>query len=105
MYLKCFCQISTGLNERWRNDSYFKIGSFWHFLYSPEKRSRHSDVIVDLIRILFYRKLFILSQSSSVQNLSSLTLKTKELWKGGGKHPQCYNETKKPSAYRVKLKN
>ena len=41
MYLKCFCQISTGLNER----------------------------------------------CISVQNLSSLTLKTKELWKGGGKHP------------------
>ena len=25
---------------------------------------------------------------------------------GGGKHPpQCYNETKKPSAYRVKIEN
>ena len=37
--------------------------------------------------------------------MSSLTLKTKELWKGGEKHPppQCYNETKKPSAYRVKI--
>ena len=37
--------------------------------------------------------------------MSSLTLKTKELWKGSGKHPppQCYNETKKPSAYRVKV--
>ena len=49
--------------------------------------------------------MFILSESISVQNLSSLTLKTKELWKGGGKHPpQCYNETKKPSAYRVKAR-
>ena len=50
--------------------------------------------------------MFILSESISVQNLSSLTLKTKELWKGGGKHPpppQCYNETKKPSPYRVKI--
>ena len=37
--------------------------------------------------------------------MSSLTVKTKELWKGGGKHPppQCYNETKKPSAYRVNV--
>ena len=33
-----------------------------------------------------YRKLFILSESNSVQNVSSLTLKTKELWRGGGKH-------------------
>ena len=52
--------------------------------------------------------MFILSESISVQNLSSLTLKTKELWKGGGKHPpppQCYNETKKPSAYRVNDEN
>ena len=51
--------------------------------------------------------MFILSESISVQNLSSLTLKTKELWKGGGKHPpppQWYNETKKPSAYRVKVR-
>ena len=67
------------------------------------------DVIVTSLLIwfgFFHRKLFILSESNSVQNLSSLTLKTKELWKGGGKHPsppQCYNETKKPSAYRVKL--
>ena len=28
----------------------------------------------------------MLSESNSVQNLRSLTLKTKELWKGGGKH-------------------
>ena len=103
------------------------------------------DVIVTSLLIwfgFFHRKLFILSESISVQNLSSLTLKTKELWKGGGKHiwfgffhrklfilsesisvqnlsslkdkgvmegggkhpppPQCYKETKKPSAYRVK---
>ena len=32
-----------------------------------------------------------------MQNLSSLTLKTKELWRGVEN-----NETKKPSAYRVK---
>ena len=31
--------------------------------------------------------MFILSESISVQNLSSLTLKTKELWKGGWKTP------------------
>ena len=65
------------------------------------------DVIVTSLLIwfgFFHRKLFILSESISVQNLSSLTLKTKELWKGGWKTPpppQCYNETKKPSAYRV----
>ena len=48
--------------------------------------------------------MFILSESISVQNLSSLTLKTKELWKGveNTPPPQCYSETKKPSAYRVK---
>ena len=48
------------------------------------------DVIVTSLLIwfgFFHRKLFILSESISVQNLSSLTLKTKELWKGGGKHP------------------
>ena len=66
------------------------------------------NVIVTSLLIwfgFFHRKLFILSESISVQNLSSLLLKTKELWKGGGKHPpppQCYNETKTPSAYRVK---
>ena len=81
--------------------------------------------------------MFNLSQSSSVQNLSSLTLnntkrshtqldsrkqviafqdrvmtinikeaqhqrKDKGVMEGGGWKTQCYNETKKPSAYRVK---
>ena len=48
------------------------------------------DVIVTSLLIwfgFFHRKLFILSESNSVQNLSSLTLKTKELWKGGGNTP------------------
>ena len=43
------------------------------------------DVIVTSLLIwfgFFHRKLFILSESISVQNLSSLTLKTKKLWKG-----------------------
>ena len=82
----------------------FQIGSFSTVYTHLRNIWRHSDVIVDLIRI-FHRKLFILSENISLQNLSSLTLKTKELWKGGGKHPpppQCYNETKKPSVYRVK---
>ena len=38
----------------------------------------------------FCLKMLILCQSNSVQNLSGPTLKTKELWKGGGgvgKHP------------------
>ena len=36
-----------------------------------------------------HRKIFIFSQSNSVQNLSSLTLKTKELEREGGKHLPC----------------
>ena len=49
-----------------------------------------------------YRKIFILSQSNSVQNLSSLTLKTKELLRGGGKHlPPVLHQPKKSGANRV----
>ena len=46
--------------------------------------------------------MFILSQSNSIQNLSTLPLKTKEL--GGWKTapPQCYTSQKKAGAYRVK---
>ena len=66
------------------------------FLAHLRKIWRHSDVIVDFIRI-FHRKLFILSESISVQNLSSLTLKTKELWKGGGKHPPPSATTRQKS--------
>ena len=42
--------------------------------------------------------MFILSERNSVQNLSSLTLKTKELWKGGGKHlpPGVSSRAKSP---------
>ena len=50
------CQVSIRLNKRWRNDSYFKTGSFQHFLYSTEKRWRHIDIIVDLIQIFFIAK-------------------------------------------------
>ena len=48
--------------------------------------------------------MFILSQSNSVQNLSSLTLKTKQLWRGG-KHPPppVLHQPKKPGADRVKF--
>ena len=46
----------------------------------------------------------MLSQSNSVQNLSSLTLKTKELW-GGWKTSPMLHQPKKPSAYRVKRHN
>ena len=64
------------------------------------------DVIVTSLLIwfgFFHLKLLILSESISVQNLSSLTLKTKELWKGGGKHPPPpVLQRDKPSAYRVK---
>ena len=28
VYMKHFCQVSIRLNKGWRNDSYFKIGSF-----------------------------------------------------------------------------
>ena len=47
--------------------------------------------------------MFILSQSDTVQNLSSLTLKTKELWKGVENIP--LPSAKKPCAYRVKNRN
>ena len=46
----------------------------------------------------------MLSQSNSVQNLSGLTLKTKELW-GGWKTSPMLHQPKKPSAYRVKRHN
>ena len=55
----------------------------------------------------FCRKMFILCQSNSVQNLSSLTLKTKELWGGGGgwKTPplRCY--TSQNSSVLIGLKD
>ena len=47
--------------------------------------------------------MFILSQSSSVQNLSSLTLKTKELWRGGEKHPPPSATTRQKSPVLIGL--
>ena len=52
------------------------------FLAIFDTQQSKDDVIIDLIRIFLCLKLFILSQSNSVQNLSSLTLKTKELGRG-----------------------
>ena len=78
MYVKYFCQVSIEVNKRWRSDSYFKMGPFGTF----HIQQRKNDVIVTLYRFdpdSLYHKIFILSQSNSVQNLSSLTLKTKEL--------------------------
>ena len=45
-----------------------------------------------------YRKIVILSQSNSVQNLSILTLKTKKLWRGVEPPPplRCYTSQKSP---------
>ena len=65
------------------------------------------DVIVTSLLIwfgFFHRKLFTLSESNSVQNLSSLTLKTKELWKGGGKHPPPSATTRQKSPVLIGLK-
>ena len=55
-----------------------KMNSSWrHYWFNPD---------------FLYRKMFTLSQSNFVQNLITLTLKTKE---GGGKHlPQCYTTPK-----------
>ena len=70
------------LKRRCRSDKCLKIGSFYH-------------------------QIFILSQSDSVQNLSSLTLRTKKLERGQ-KHsppsppPPGATLDQKPSAYRVK---
>ena len=94
MFLPNFNRIEWKMEKR----QLFQIGSFSTFY----THLRKDDVIVTSLLIwfgfFFIGKLFILSQSSSVQNLSSLTLKTKELWRGGWKTPPplCYNETKKP---------
>ena len=93
MYVTYFCHVSIGLNKKWRSDSYFKIGTFY-------TQQRKDDVIVTSLSILSgfsliakyssYPKagenkaLFSPAQSNSVQNLSSLTLNTNELWRGGG---------------------
>ena len=75
MYVKYFCQVSIGLNKRWRKRQLFQDRLFLAFFILSRKNCRF-----DLHSL--YRKTFILSQSNSVQNLSSLTLKTKELWRG-----------------------
>ena len=47
--------------------------------------------------------MFTLSQSNSVQNSRSFTLKTKELWRGVENSPHAgATPAKKPSANRVK---
>ena len=85
LYDKYFCQVSVGLNKRWRSDIYFKLGSFYHF-YNPQRKDdakrRHCRFDPDSL----CRKISILTESNSVQNLSSLMLKAKE-GGGGGKHP------------------
>ena len=53
----------------------------------------------------FHRKLFILSESIFVQNLSSLTLKTKELWKGGGTPPPPSATTRQKNPVLIGLKD
>ena len=68
-------------------------------------QQKEDDVIVTSLSIwpdFLYRKIFILSQSNSVQNLSSLTLKTKGVMEAGGKHPPLVlHQPKRPGANRV----
>ena len=78
MFLPNFNRIEWKIEKRQLFQNSCRFSTFYTHL---RKDDVISDVIVDLIRI-FFRKLFILSQSSSVQNLSSLTLNTKELWRG-----------------------
>ena len=78
MFLPNFNRIEWKIEKRQLFQNSCRFSTFYTNL---RKDDVMSDVIVDLIRI-FFRKLFILSQSSSVQNLSSLTLNTKELWRG-----------------------
>ena len=48
------------------------------------------------------RKIFILSQSNSLQNWNSVRLKTKDFWRGWKTSPLLH-QPKKPVAYRVKV--
>ena len=56
-----------------------KLGWLSNFRYSSEQRGRHSDVIIDLILMFLVTEYWSYPPSNSVQNLSRLTLKTKEL--------------------------
>ena len=70
-------------------------------------QQRKDDVIVTSLSIypdFLYRKIFILSQSNSVQNLSSLTLKTKSYGGGRWKTPSPGpTPAKKACTNRVKF--
>ena len=63
-------------------------------------QQRKDDIIMTSLLIwsaFSLLQIFILSQSNSVQNLSSLTLKTKELWRGVENNPpRSYTSQKSP---------
>ena len=68
-------------------------------------QQRKDDVIVTSFDPDFLnRKIFTLSQSNYVQNLSSLTSKTKELWRGvENTFPWCYTSQKSPMLIGLSL--
>ena len=76
MRVKYFCPVLIGLNKGWRSSSYFKIILFLAICDTQQKKD---DVIMTSYRFdpdFLCRKIFILSPSYSVQNLSSLNLTT-----------------------------
>ena len=97
MFLPNINRIEWKIEKRQLFQNSCRFSTFYTHL---RKDDVMSDVIVDLIRIFFSEIVHLISKQLCTKFKQS-NFKHKRVMEGGGKH----NETKKPSAYMVKLLN